>query len=403
MMFIGKQRGGKNSRGSNRLYPSRSSTSPASSEKDYNPDDDHDVADLQHTPPEYKRTSRSSSKTRLPWKEHSRKTSNYSNYQPTSNDRKKYTPPSRPITKDSQYISHRPQLMTSEEELEKLKKRQARFATSPAPNKYNYGLISRGEDNSLQNDEQAQQEFFSYIVAQFINYCDLNASSKLHDEITKVISDEDIKSSESIERQPDKATSTIDSILISIRKLREALLYSKPNEFSKKVFLFSVRISAIIGEFRTYIPSISYLLRNHKQLELSQVELEEIVTLLVLHHVHKTEDHCAAVKLYFQYIPQKIMIHKIIQCWIRNDYYGWFKLYDSQSDNCIIAIMQLGLDKMIHRFISTYSMAYFTIAKQDLEHSLPRGILYDDLVNKYGVKWKLNDHTVVIRDRSKRK
>ncbi|KAG7665087.1 uncharacterized protein J8A68_001396 [[Candida] subhashii] len=408
-MFIGKRRGAqppKKPKEPSESPPITSSSTPSSSDHSTARGEGGGTTDkvLQSTPPEYKRTFRSKSKS--PWKEKDRK-SNSKDRNTNSKDRntnskdnngntkkKTYTPPHRLKQKQ---IKESPG--KSEEELSILAKRQARFATPPTPSKHEHGFVSRGE-SYLQNNEEAQQELFSEIIADFINYCNSNSTSVLQKEFNKVVTENDMKSAESVEKDtttPQKIT--IDSILLQTRKLREALLYSTPNEFCKRVFFFSLRIAAIVGDFRTYIPSILYLLENREELQLSTDEIEEVATLLILHHIHKTEEISKAVRLYFEYIPKKSMIFDMIRSWIDDDWYRWFRIYELQSDSSMTSMMAMGLTRMIKLFIDQFNQTYYTIAKSELERLLPSGIKVDDLIEKYGADWKLKDDMVIIRER----
>ena len=69
--------------------------------------------------------------------------------------------------------------------------------------------------------------------------------------------------------------------------------------------MFSVRISSVLGHYQTYIPSINYLILHRAELDLSDLEFEEIATILILHLVHLNENIPRAIQLYFRYIPHK--------------------------------------------------------------------------------------------------
>ncbi|EAZ62997.2 predicted protein [Scheffersomyces stipitis CBS 6054] len=306
------------------------------------------------------------------------------------------------------------------EEIARSKQRALRFSNDDKKfeKQREYGFVSRGEDNRLQKSSNERESYFKQILMNFIEYCSSNTSSTLSDKISHFIEKDELSeltadtnnSGESL-----KHSITIDTILNSLRKLREALLFAIPNEFSKKVFLFSIRISAAIGHHQTYIPCIMYLLSYYKANKESVVtmeEVEEITTLLVLHLAHFNNSNSKALRLYFEYL-HKIDNSKtgktfeVLQSWIYRDYYSWMKHYNMETDNAKASIMKFGLSTMVKHVIDCVSKSYFTITKHQLEQTLlPRGYTYESLVESYNLTWKgdeKNNQVIIVRDRTTRK
>ncbi|KAL6450194.1 hypothetical protein SBY92_002127 [Candida maltosa Xu316] len=291
----------------------------------------------------------------------------------------------------------------NDEEKEKAKKRLMRFGKPKTPSKQEYGLLSRGDDTRLRDNEQERTEFYSRILHEFVEFCSNTPPNSLKESLAKLVNDDECKE---VDKEGVKNKDiTMDSILLSLRKLREALLRNQPSKLHKKVFMFAIRISSVIGHYQSYIPSIKYLQRHRKELELSDQEFEEITIILILHLVHVNENISEAVRLFFKYIPQRKEILNILHSWIHKNYYQWIQIYNQQRNDYILAMMRLGYDKMIRYLIQGVTCSYFAMSKSNLEEGLlPDDLKFEVFVSKYHVNWKLdtNSQMVTIRERKKK-
>ncbi|KAI5955059.1 hypothetical protein KGF54_001620 [Candida jiufengensis] len=283
--------------------------------------------------------------------------------------------------------------------------------TTPTTKRYDYGLISRGDDKRLQESQTEREEFFLYILNKFIQYTSQNTSRSLYETIEKLkeLNPEDFESAKSLDLQelPKKDCNEImlDSLSMDIRKLRESLLNQPPTQFHKKVFLFSVRFSNYFGNFKTYIPSINYLLHYSKQLQLTKLEIEEIIIVLVLHLVHKNNNLQQAMNYYVKYIPNRPDILHIIKAWVYNDYFTWISIYNNCENYTIKSMMSLGLNKIINKMIKIITSSYYNLHKSVIERNyLPKEMKFEEFKTKYNVTWELEDNgNVIIRRRNRRK
>lgn len=305
----------------------------------------------------------------------------------------------------------------SNEDHEKILKRAQRFQQSDSNNTTNksYGFISRGESSALQHSRKEREKYFETIIDNFTKYCEGNSCSSLSQEFRKYIDregekDKKVNKGHEHESQKEKenhllhnTNTSIDSILLSLRKLREALINIPIDDFTIKVFLLSIRIAANVGHYQTYVPAINFLLAHKNHLETQ--EHHEIATLLVLHIVHFNNDYHKATSLYFKHFTNngRTKLLTIIQSWFLNDYYNWVKLYNSEVDNARSRIMSFGVKSIISTIITTLELAYFNIDCNYLNQKiLPNGVDLTILQESYGVKWVVKDNNVVIRERRKR-
>lgn len=282
---------------------------------------------------------------------------------------------------------------------DKLERRAQRFKNEETTSKdrNDYGYVSRGEDFRLQRSPKEQELFFKSILFSFVNYCNANTSSELHDDLRNFVEEENIMIG-NVESQE----VSIASILESLRKLREALISLKPNEFTKKVFLFSVRLSSSMGYFQTFVPSIMHLLQFQNYNLLSELELQEISTLLVLYISHFNQDNSKALRYYFRYLKeyddQRTLM--VLRSWIMNDYYTWIRLYNSEIDSCRASVMKLGLPIVLQTMTSCVSKSYYSMGFKDFENSLlPNNVTFDNLVENYNLAWRKEASVIIFRDR----
>lgn len=298
----------------------------------------------------------------------------------------KYVPPSRRSNNST----------VSETEDEKKRQRAARFSKKPDTSGH-YGFVSRGEDNRLQKSRDERERFFKRIINEFVLYCDHTSKASLSKELQLFVEEELAGT-----RECEKSKYAIESILSSLRKLREALLNSSPDKFSVKVFLFSVRISASIGHYQTYIPSINYLIGGGAKELLTCKEVDELATLLILHLSHFNNQHTRAIETYNKYFGEtknEPLLH-IITSWYLKDFNTWIKFYNSETDNLRSRIMRFGINEVVKCIINTISLSYYNIDLPFLQRTLPNGIDMNTLITEYKVPWKLTDNkTIIIKER----
>lgn len=273
-----------------------------------------------------------------------------------------------------------------------------------------YGYTSRGEDNRLQKSSKERQEFFKTILSQFVEYCNDNASYTVRKDLEEYILgrvDDTIgsyiESTGSISRSSagSKPTITLESILASLRKLREALLHTKPEEFNKIVYIVSVRLSTSIGHYQSYLPGIKYLLEDCPHL-LTVEETKEMANLMVLHFLHFNNEPQFAMKYYFKYLKDEgaYRTWDIIESWIHKDYLNWFRLYNTETHNLRSKLMNFGVPKMVPIMIKSITKSYFTYQYEDFKILLlPNGTSYEDLIGEYLAPWEKNGDTILVRNR----
>lgn len=235
--------------------------------------------------------------------------------------------------------------------------RAQRFASSnhiPRP----YGHVSRGEDTRLQESDKERKKFFEEILLSF----------------------------------EDKVP--MDKTLKSLRILREALLFRKPEEFSKTVFLFSARIASTVGQYQTYVPACQYLLNECGDI-LTEQERKELATLMVLHTSHCNNQSSQAFEMFFKYLGDtNLHIFQIISAWTVGDYLTWTTYYNSETDQLVYGVMSLGINRVLEHLASCLNASFFSYSLLELEKILPKNTSVEDFV-KDNTTWEMSDNLVI--------
>lgn len=304
----------------------------------------------------------------------------------------------------------------TEEEAEKMKQRSMRFAKKDESARPQYGFLSRGEDDRLQKSDKHRRELFNQILKSFAAFC---TQAEVNNNISEFVSQKlkqlsiEEKNVEQAEKGKGKGdedkgrrkevdkTLSMDSILTSLRKLREALIHTTVDDFSKEVFLFSIRISTNIGHYQTYIPSINFLLSLNK---LTKEETREVASLLILHVLHFNQEFNFSIRLFYKYLDPEIdqKVLTVIRSYMVKDYYTWTNLYNEEVDSAASAMMRYGVKHMVQVIIDCLSNSYFSMDLKELEKFLPNGVTYETIMKEHKLMWQKEGNNIMIRQRAKR-
>lgn len=295
----------------------------------------------------------------------------------------------------------------SAEERAKREARQNRFENKNGLTNSKYGLVSRGQELILQHSQKEREAFFSQIVECFIRYCSTSLSSEL--KVIEIptspvsVSTDTSKSTDStlesnkITESISQDEGTLELILANLRKLRELLIVNNFTNFTRQVFLFSVRISSSIGHYQSYFPSAVHLLA-HKE-HLSTLEIKEVATLLVLHLSHHNNANGSALSFYYKYLNDDSRLLQVLTSWIGLDYCLWIQIYNTESNPSKLRIMRFGIKRMVTHLVQCVLKLYFTLPLSYMDEILPNGVSLTNLEEDYNVHWKRQNNTLVIRER----
>ncbi|KAH3674958.1 hypothetical protein WICPIJ_009403 [Wickerhamomyces pijperi] len=288
----------------------------------------------------------------------------------------------------------------NESTLTDLERRKLRFSSMNSNKKSEqYGLLSRGEDNRLQRDPEARVAYFKKIQQDFTKGfydSDFGQLTEVFDGLSlKGQGQDDDGSSTGSSTENKHNNKIIDDTLMSLRKLRESMLKITADDFTKSVFLFSIRISSRIGHYQTYLPSITYLL-NHQTI-LTDSELKEIAHLYILHVSHFTRDDMLALELCHSYCPGNLRLLEVLQAMRTSDYLHWLRLYHNEKDTAYRQVMKFALERMVKSAIRVITKAYFQLPKAYVEDIFK--LKFEVLKDRYDCQWKQDEDKIVIRQR----
>lgn len=289
-------------------------------------------------------------------------------------------------------------------EAKKMELRRARFNTTPAKSSKDYGLASKG-DTTLQSSEKKRIEYFDEIVNAYTSF----QLQENENRVRNMNIDGKVTQNDQLGRSGGRFIADrqdprpeVASTLRKLRILREALMSHRPNEFSKKVFMFSVRVGAKCRQFETYVASILYLINNATGL-LDPEEKTEIVSLLILHVSHCNLDSNGAMNLFFQHldIQKNIYLYRLLQAWVTDDYYYWMKAFKEENDIATLSIMSFGLERMSKIMIECINGAYFTYPLKGIENILPKEIKWQVFKRRFEIQWVEANGNLTIKTRNK--
>lgn len=256
---------------------------------------------------------------------------------------RKYVPPNRRAKSDPQ------------SEPDKLKERKERLNK---PQKVDYGYVSRGEGNKLQKDVGAREAYFS-----------------------------DIK-----KMDPKK----LDTILDSLRKLREAMLHLTLDNFTKEVYMYSFEFGASVGKYQTYVPCGQFLLRTNL---MTKEETASVAAILTLHISHCNHDSGRAWLLFFRHFSRQDPLYAVLEAWDLDDYVKWMELFRNEKNESRKQVMELGSGKMMRHMAKCLTVLYFTMAADEMAQLVNSDI--NRFIEQYKLGWTVENGIVTLRSRNR--
>ncbi|KAJ5104062.1 hypothetical protein N7532_004591 [Penicillium argentinense] len=173
------------------------------------------------------------------------------------------------------------------------------------------GFVSKGDRKLF--DHSAQEEYFDKIVERYMRFCaqhkdNLDAAltslptSASNDVTSNPAAAQHATKSRPAEGSGPPPSAELSTLLLSLRKLREAVLATAattPVIFSQRVHIFSIRLSIRAQHPPSYFPSLRHTLdRLHsKSHPLADCEVKEIVSYMILDYACRQCDMVSAFEL----------------------------------------------------------------------------------------------------------
>lgn len=265
-------------------------------------------------------------------------------------------------------------------------------------------MPSRGEDRRLTEDKRARQQLYARVQTEFVQYCHDHdktiaghslsqlALESISPKIRHQWRSSRSSHSESSLQRPDSSKATIESILMSLRKLREATL-AAPDMFSKYIYLLSVKAALIAGQYQTYLPALRHLMALEDKKLLSKHETQLVYDIYVIHmanqrerqevssHIHLASPTAQAAALAF----------------LTGNYFRWINTFKSEKNPWRYLVMAQGHQSVVKQALEAISKSYMTMKVSSLEALTASS--WPDLLN-YGCTFTRENDTIIIRRRN---
>jgi hypothetical protein len=189
---------------------------------------------------------------------------------------------------------------------------------------------------------------------------------------------------------------SLDRILSSMRKLREALLPLEPDEFGKRVFIFNVKVSVLAKSYQSYYPALIHLIERFDGL-LDKDEKKELGWFRVLHLAHFNKDLNEAYYMMLTHVPGDRHVMSILRALACDDAAAWLKLYQREKSVYFRTLMSFSADKMVESMLRQIGKSYMQLTKPALESMV--GLSWDELHKQYSCNWAVDNQKVIIRQR----
>jgi hypothetical protein len=202
-------------------------------------------------------------------------------------------------------------------------------------------------------------------------------------------------------------TTELSTLLLSLRKLREAILITDsktPVPFAQRVHIFSIRLSILSRHPPSYFPSLNRLLNglSSPSQPLAISELIEFTTYLILDYACRQNDMAAAYELRQQARTKHAFASEIVDCVLSalaHDNWVAFWRARKEADGYIRAIMNWAAERIRRTALKAVGSAYLTADADWIVHGCTgeEDMTWDNLVETERLGWKKEGDRIIIR------
>lgn len=313
-------------------------------------------------------------------------------------------------TQNSLYstVSKRPQL-TQSSAASIISHQSTATTTTTTSQAAPYGLISRSDDTRLRDSLSARTEYFESIQVRFLVYCSYRSQKHLEyaESITPSAAALDrwsLDKAKLLSSSPTPNSSTLASIEMSLRQLREAVLTLPTDDLTVEIFVYSVQVSAMEGHHEAYVPSFQYIMNTlHPEVGLDDDQFKIIFELYILHVLHFSNDSVQAFDIlgeHFAHDGTNRHLWELVRVWVERDYLRWRRLYDAEENIACKRIMSMGELVMAKEALNRISTSYMGMPQSDLETTL--GMSWERIVTELNCSWRRDDSGMIhIKERGR--
>ncbi|KAL1965339.1 hypothetical protein VTN77DRAFT_5776 [Rasamsonia byssochlamydoides] len=203
------------------------------------------------------------------------------------------------------------------------------------------------------------------------------------------------------------AAAELSTLLLSLRKLREAILATSsttPIPFAQRVHIFSIRLSILARHPPSYFPSLRYLLDNlHSAAHpLTASELTEFTSYLILDYACRQSDMAAAYALWVhartKHGFQSVFVDRALAA-LMHDNWVLFWRTRKAVDGYMRAIMNWAADHVRRRALKAIGKTYMSVNVHWLVENCTGedDWTWEKLVEKEKLGWHKEGDSIQIR------
>ena len=197
-------------------------------------------------------------------------------------------------------------------------------------------------------------------------------------------------------QQPNSVSNRISTILMAMRKLREAIVASaRIDAFTLHTYTFIIRATVLLKHMESYHPALLYLLhRIHPVVPLSKSEYNEFLGYYVLDLACRQDALAAAYQVKIDLGYRDAVIEAVLKTLIHGN---WCLFWRFQN---VVTMHQKSLmgwaeNRIRNHTLDCFGKSYLSLTRQYLEKSV-RCPWYS-IKRKDGLNWQVEGDIVTIR------
>lgn len=206
------------------------------------------------------------------------------------------------------------------------------------------------------------------------------------------------------------ASSELSVILLSLRKLREAItatVKTTPAALTMDVFIFCVRTALLAAHPPSYFPALRFLVEDLKPRNNAPhaASMHEFVTYLILDYACRQGELGRALQLLDRaketIAYRNDLVDRTISALIHDDWVTFWRI-KSRGNGYIRCLMDWSTDSMQLRALGAIGKAYVSVDIDFLIKSCTgeeNGCTWEELVKKHDLGWGRQNGKVVIKAR----
>ncbi|RAH48072.1 uncharacterized protein BO95DRAFT_409082 [Aspergillus brunneoviolaceus CBS 621.78] len=275
------------------------------------------------------------------------------------------------------------------------------------------GFVSKGDRKLL--DHKAQKEYYKSIVERYMAFCALHAKDMdaAWTSLPRSASDDATKNPPaSLPTRPTgtstpSAASELSTILLSLRKLREAVLATAstiPIIFSQQVHLFSVKIAIRAQHPPSYTPSLRYLMEelHTPSHPLPDSDLKEVISYQILDSACRQQDLGAAYELRARarrkYAFNSSTVDEVLHALAHDDWVIFWRIRRGVDSN-MRAVLNWAEERVRRHALKAVGKAYLNADSKWITEGCTgeKELTWEKLVELEKLGWEKEGDKIIIR------